>query len=156
MNFRRLLRDGDLRQNIALRTGDTIVVPDNLTEQAFVFGGAAGSNSRGGPVPFVDGRLDLLQALAAAGIGFRERVQGKLSEVRIIRSEADRGLFFVVDVNRILRGDASSFLLAPGNMVARLGDRRDQLERSHPGDPADVADHLGIAEPVGQIKYLSQ
>jgi polysaccharide biosynthesis/export protein len=156
VNFRRLLRDGDLRQNIPLRTGDTIVVPDNLTEQAFVFGGAAGSNSRGGPVPFVDGRLDLLQALAAAGIGFRERVQGKLSEVRIIRSEADRGRFFVVDVNRILRGDASSFLLAPGDIVfvpeTAVTSWNEAIQEILP----TLQTISGLLNPFVQIKYLSQ
>ena len=32
-------------------------------------------------------------------------------------SEGDRGQFFVVDVSRILRGDAGSFELAPGDIV---------------------------------------
>jgi len=73
VNFRRLLRDGDLGQNIRLRTGDVVFVPDNQTEQAFVFAGSAGGQARGGPVPFVNGQLDLVQALAAVGVGFRER-----------------------------------------------------------------------------------
>ncbi|HVT08393.1 MAG TPA: polysaccharide biosynthesis/export family protein [Polyangia bacterium] len=156
VSFRRLLREGDMGQNIPLHTGDTIVVPDNLTEQAFVFGGAAGSNSRGGPVPFVDGRLDLLQALAAAGIGFRERVQGKLSEVRIIRSEADRGRFFVVDVNKILRGDASSFLLAPGDIVfvpeTAVTSWNEAIQEILP----TLQTVSGLLNPFVQIKYLSQ
>jgi polysaccharide biosynthesis/export protein len=156
VNFRRLLRDGDMGQNIPLHPGDTIVVPDNLTEQAFVFGGAAGSNSRGGPVPFVDGRLDLLQALAAAGIGFRERVQGKLSEVRIIRSEADRGRFFIVDVNKILRGDAASFLLAPGDIVfvpeTAVTSWNEAIQEILP----TLQTVSGLLNPFVQIKYLSQ
>jgi polysaccharide export outer membrane protein len=156
VNFRRLLREGDMGQNIPLRAGDTIVVPDNLTDQAFIFGGAAGSNSRGGPVPFVDGRLDLLQALAAAGIGFRERVQGKLSEVRIIRSEADRGRYFVVDVNRILRGDAASFMLAPGDIVfvpeTAVTSWNEAIQQILP----TLQTISGLLNPFVQIKYLSQ
>jgi polysaccharide export outer membrane protein len=90
VNFRRLLREGDLKQNIRLRSGDIVVVPDNTVEQAFVFGGSAGTNARGGAVPFRNGRLNLLQALAQAGYGFRERAQGRLSDTRVIRSEGDR------------------------------------------------------------------
>lgn len=156
VNFRRLLREGDMRQNIRLQTGDAIIVPDNLSEQAFVFGGAAGSNSRGGAVPFVNGRLDLLQALAAAGIGFRERAQGRLSEVRIIRSEADRGQFFVVNVNKILRGDAGSFLLAPGDIVfvpeTTITSWNEAMLQILP----TLQTISGLLTPFVQIKYLSQ
>jgi polysaccharide export outer membrane protein len=156
VNFRRLLRDGDMRQNIRLRGGDTIFVPDNTSEQAFVFGGAAGGNARGGAVPFLNGRLDLLQALAQAGIGFRERAEGRLSEVRIIRSEADRAQFFVVDVNRILAGDAGSFLLAPGDIVfvpeTAVTSWNEALNQILPSLQAIS----GILNPFVQIKFLSQ
>jgi len=156
VNFRRLLRDGDMRQNIRLRSGDTIMVPDNLSEQAFVFGGAAGSNSRGGAVPFVNGRLDILQALAAAGIGFRERAQGRFSEVRIIRSEADRGQFFVVNVEKVLRGDAASFLLSPGDIVfvpeTTITSWNEAILQILP----TLQTISGLLTPFVQIKYLSQ
>jgi len=156
VNFRRLLREGDMRQNISLRPGDAVGVPDNLSEQAFVFGGSAGSNSRGGAVAFLNGRLDILQALAQAGIGFRERAQGKLNEVRIIRSEADRGEFFVVDVNKILRGDAGSFLLAPGDIVfvpeTAITSWNEAILQILPS----LQTISGLLNPFVQIKYLSQ
>jgi polysaccharide biosynthesis/export protein len=156
VNFRRLLRDGDMRQNIRLHGGDTIFVPDNVSEQAFVFAGAAGSNAKGGAIPFVNGRLDLLQALAQSGIGFRERAQGLLSEVRVIRSEADRGQFFVIDVNKILRGDAGSFLLAPGDIVfvpeTAITTWNEALEQILP----TLQTVSGLLNPFVQIKFLSQ
>ena len=156
VNFRRLLRDGDMRQNIWLRGGDTIFVPDNGSEQAFVFGGAAGSNAKGGAVPFLNGRLDILQALAQSGIGFRERAQGRLSEVRVIRSEADRGQFFVIDVNKILRGDAGSFLLAPGDIVfvpeGAVATWNEAIQQILPTLQA-ISELLN---PFVQIKFLSQ
>ena len=148
VNFRSLLRDGDVRQNIWLRGGDTIVVPDNLSEQAFVLGGAAGGNARGGAVPFVNGQLDLLQALAQAGIGFRERAQGRLSQVRIIRSESDRGQFFVVDAERMLRGRGRPVRAGARGHRVRPALGRDHLERGHPADPAHPADGQQPAEPV--------
>ena len=156
VNFRSLLRDGDTRHNIWLRPGDTIMVPDNLSEQAFVFGGAAGGNARGGPVPFVNGHLDLLQALAQAGIGFRERAQGRLSEVRVIRSEADRGQFFVLDVERMLRGDAGSFELAPGDIVfvppSAVTTWNEAIQQMLP----TLQTVSSLLNPFVQIKYLSQ
>jgi polysaccharide biosynthesis/export protein len=156
VNFRRLLRDGDSRQNIWLRTGDTIVVPDSASEQAFVFGGAAGANARGGAVPFVNGRLDILQAIAQSGVGFRERVQGRLSAVRVIRSEGDRGQFFVVDVERILRGDAGSFALAPGDIVfippSGVTSWNEAIQLILP----TLQTVSSLLNPFVQIKYLSE
>lgn len=156
VNFRRLLRDGDMRQNIRMRGGDTIFVPDNLSEQAFVFAGAAGSNARGGAIPFANGRLDILQALAQSGIGFRERAQGRLSAVRVIRSEADRGQFFVVDVDKILRGEAASFALAPGDIVfvpeTAVTSWNEALQQILP----TLETISGLLNPFVQIKFLSQ
>lgn len=156
VNLRRLVRDGDTRQNIWLRAGDTIVVPDNVSEQAFVFGGSAGSNSRGGPVPFINGRLDILQALAQSGIGFREQVQGRMSDVRVIRSEADRAQFFVVDVERILRGEAGTFPLVPGDIVfvppSGVTTWNEAIQTILP----TLESISSLLNPFVQIKYLSQ
>jgi polysaccharide biosynthesis/export protein len=156
VDFRRLLRDGDSRQNIWLRTGDTIVVPDSVSEQAFVFGASSGGNARGGSVPFVNGRLDILQALAQSGIGYRERVQSRLSDVRVIRGEGDRGQFFVVDVERILRGEAASFMLAPGDIVfippSGVTSWNEAIQLILPTLQAVSS----VLNPFVQIKYLSE
>jgi polysaccharide export outer membrane protein len=156
VNFRSLIRDGDTKQNIWMRGGDTIVVPDNVSDQAFVFGGAAGGNAHGGPVPFVNGHLDLLQALAQSGIGFRERIQGLMSEVRVIRSEGDRGQFFVVDVDRILSGDAGSFALAPGDIVfippSGVTSWNEAIQLILP----TLQTVSSLLNPFVQIKYLRQ
>jgi polysaccharide export outer membrane protein len=154
INFRRLLNEGDLRQNIHLRSGDVVFVPDNASEQAFVFGGVFGSNPRGGAVPFMNGHLDLLQALAAAGFGFRERAQSVLSETRVIRSEGDRGELFVVNVEKILDGDAAPFALEPGDIVfvprTALASWSEVLEQFIPTLQAVG----GVLTPFVQIKYL--
>ncbi|OQX67453.1 MAG: hypothetical protein B6A08_15395 [Sorangiineae bacterium NIC37A_2] len=156
INFIRLLRFGDLSQNIALRTGDVVFVPDNTQEQAFVFGGLPGSNTRGGAVPFVHGQLSLLQALAAAGFGFRERAQGKMSEVRIIRSIGDRAEFIVVDAAMIMKGKAAPFPLEPGDVVyvpmTAITSWNMALEQLIPTLQAVS----GSLQPFVQIKYLSE
>lgn len=156
INFYRLIREGDLSQNIRLRSGDIILMPDNTNERAYVFGGAAGSNPRGGTVSFVNGRLTLLQALAQVGFGTTEQVQGKLSETYVIRSEADRGEIFVIDAERLLEGEAADFELAPGDVVyvppTWVTSWNQVLTQLLP----TLQTISGVLAPFVQIKYLSQ
>jgi len=156
IDFRRLMIEGDLRQNIKLRTGDIILVPDKTSEQAFVFGGSSSGSARGGPIPFVNGRLTLLQALAHAGFGYRDQAQGRLSSVRILRSAGDRGQLFIVDANKILAGEAGPFELAPGDVVyvppTALTSWNEGLAQLLPS----LQTISGLLAPFVQIKYLSE
>jgi polysaccharide export outer membrane protein len=156
VNFVRLLREGDPMQNIWLRSGDVVFVPDNAGDQVFVFGGVTGSNNRGGAVPLFNGRLDILQALAEAGFGFRERAQGVLSETRVIRSEGDRGELYIVDVERILEGEAATFQLMPGDVIfvptTALTDWNEAISQLLPSLQSIAA----LLTPFVQIKFLSQ
>jgi polysaccharide biosynthesis/export protein len=156
VNFQRLIREGDLQHNIVLETGDVIMIPDNANEQAFVFGGFPGSTPRGGAVPFVNGRLSLMQALATVGFGQREHFQSNLSDTVVIRSESDRGELFMVDAERILEGEAASFELAPGDVVyvpsTALSDFNQALEQMLP----TLQTISGLLTPFVQIKFLSE
>lgn len=156
INFYRLIREGDLTQDIRLRTGDVILVPDNTNERAYVFGGAVGSNPKGGTVSFVNGRLTLLQALAQVGFGTTEQVQGKLSETYVIRSEADRGELFVIDAEQLLEGQAADFELAPGDVVyvppTWVTSWNQVLSQLLP----TLQTISGVLQPFVQIKFLSQ
>jgi len=156
INFYRLIREGDLTQDIRLRSGDVVLVPDNTNERAYVFGGASGSNPRGGTVSFVNGRLTLLQALAQVGFGTTEHVQGKLSETYVIRSEADRGELFRIDAERLLRGEAADFELLPGDVVyvppTWVTSWNQVLTQLLP----TLQTISGVLAPFVQIKYLSQ
>lgn len=156
INFYRLIREGDLTQDIRLRSGDVVLVPDNTHERAYVFGGATGSNPKGGTVSFVNGRLTLLQALAQVGFGTTEHVQGKLSETYVIRSEADRGEIFEIDAARLLHGEAADFELAPGDVVyvppTWVTTWNQVLSQLLP----TLQTVSGVLAPFVQIKYLSQ
>jgi polysaccharide export outer membrane protein len=156
VDFRRLVLEGDLMQNIRLKTGDIVVVPDRQNEQAFVFGGVAQSNPAGGAVPFVNGRLTLLQALARAGFGQSERFRSALSDVHVIRSEGGHGELYIVNAEAIMNGSAGPFELEPGDVVyvpeTALSDWDQALNAIIPFLQA-VA---GILQPFVQIKYLSQ
>ncbi|MFZ5890683.1 MAG: polysaccharide biosynthesis/export family protein [Myxococcota bacterium] len=156
VNFRRLLRNGDMRQNIRLRPGDVVFVPDNAGETVFVFGGAAGGTAAGGAIPMRNGRLDLLQALAQAGYGIRDRAQVKLSETRVIRSDGDRGQLFLVDAAAMLKGEAAPFQLMPGDIVfvpeTAFTSWNEAIAQMLPTLQAVS----GLLTPFVQIKYLSQ
>jgi polysaccharide export outer membrane protein len=156
VDFRRLILDGDLRQNIRLRPGDVVVVPDHQSEQAFIFGGFATSDPQGGAVQFINGRLSLLQALAKVGFGQTEQYQCDMSAVRVIRSEGDHGELFVVDAQAIMDGDAAPFDLAPGDVVfvppTGLASWNQALSMLLPS----LQTVAGVLEPFVQIKYLSK
>ena len=113
LDFGRLLLKGDLTQNARLHSGDTIVVPAASTMVAYVFGAVG----KPGPVPFVNGRLDLLQALSSAGMDLANLSNAKLENIRVIRSSGTQGEFYVVDAARILRGHAAPFPLESGDIV---------------------------------------
>jgi polysaccharide biosynthesis/export protein len=156
IDFQRLLRQGDLKFNIPLRTGDVVVVPDNTGDEVFVFGGVVGERAGLGAVPFINGQLDILQALAQAGFGFRERSQGILSETHVIRSEGDRGTLFVVDVEKILDGEAASFHLIPGDVIfvptTALTDWNNAMEQILP----TLQVISGLLSPYIQLKLLTE
>ena len=113
VNFHQLIMAGDLQQNIPLQSGDTVVVPSVSTMRAYVFGAVV----KPGAVPFVNGRLSLLQALSDAGMNVNNLTIARLSEIRIIRSEGATGQFYVVNARRILEGKAAPFFLKSGDIV---------------------------------------
>lgn len=156
IDFERLLRQGDMKQNIPLRSGDIVVVPDNSGDRVFVFGGIMGERAGIASVPFMAGRLDILQALAQAGFGFKERAQGVLSETRVIRSRGDHGELLVVDVDRILAGEAATFRLAPGDVIfvptSAWTDWNNALSQLLP----TLNTISGLLSPFVQIKYLQR
>ncbi|HJV36598.1 polysaccharide biosynthesis/export family protein [Geomonas sp.] len=143
-----LLLNGDMRQNVWLKGGDTIFIPDNKNAQVFVFGAV----KKGGVVPFPPGGMNLAQAIASADI----RDTGyDLHHIRIIRSlSTTRGQLIVVDYDKILRGEALPFPLMNGDVVyvpkSAYGDWNDAL--------ADVLPSLqlisSILQPFVSVKYL--
>ncbi|MET0282823.1 MAG: polysaccharide biosynthesis/export family protein [Polyangiales bacterium] len=156
INFRRLLREGDLSQNIPLHTGDVVMVPDNTFEQVFVFAGAPNGAAKGGPVPFRNGRLTLMQALATAGYGYRDRALAKLAQTRLIRSEGERAELFVIDASKIIKGEAGDFELEPGDVVfvpARAFTTWNMaVEQLIP----TLQTVSGLMNPLVQIRYLER
>jgi polysaccharide export outer membrane protein len=106
-----LLTRGDTSQNIWLKPGDTIYLPDSRSRLVFIFGAV----KKPGPVSMPPDGLNLAQAIANAELrdtGF------DFTHVRIIRSlSTTRGELLVVDFDKVLRGEALPLSLMEGDIV---------------------------------------
>ncbi|MBI2378468.1 MAG: polysaccharide biosynthesis/export family protein [Deltaproteobacteria bacterium] len=113
VDFESLILDGDLRYDIPMRPNDLIFIPNNNSDQVFVFGEAGN-----GIVPFVNGKLTLMQALASLGLGSANAMmRSHFDEIRIIRSGADHAEFLIVDVEGMFEGEVGAFFMEPGDIV---------------------------------------
>ena len=106
-----LIIDGRIEQNVWLKAGDTVFIPDNRNQNIFVFGAV----SKPGPIPMPQGRMNLLEAIAAAD----PRIVGSdIKNVRIIRSlTTTSGELLVVDLSKIRRGETLPMQLVEGDVV---------------------------------------
>ena len=145
-----LMVAGSIEQNFWLRPGDTIFLPDNRNQNVFVFGAV----NKPGPIPMAQGRMNLLEAIAAAD---PPSIGTKLEHVRIIRSlTTTTGELLVVDVAAIRRGEALSMQLVEGDVVYvpknAFGTWNDAIAEILPSLNAVRA----LLQPFVQIRYLEQ
>jgi len=145
-----LLLSGDTRQNIWLQSGDTVYIPDNRSQQVFVFGAV----KKPGPVPFPTTGLNLAQAVAAAD--FRD-AGFDIKHLRIIRSiSPTRGELLVVDFEMILRGEAVPLPLQDGDIIYvpknAFGSWNDVIAEILPSLQTVSA----ILQPFVSIKFLNE
>jgi len=144
-----LLYNGNQAQNVWLKPGDTIFIPDNRNQQVFIFGAV----KKPGPVPMMQGGLNLAQAIGSAEL----RDAGyDFNHVRIIRSlSPTRGELLVVDFEKIMRGEALPMPLMEGDIV--------YVPRNHFGAWNDALNEMlpsltaisSLLQPFVQIKFLS-
>ena len=141
------LMKGDTRYNVWLRGGDTIFIPGIGSTNVFVFGAVA----KAGPVPLGNSMITLPQALTAAGFGDLSYD----SRIRIIRSlSLTRAELLVVDVDKVMRGEAVPFVLQDGDIIyvprGPIGNWNHALGEILPSLQAISA----ILQPIVQIQYL--
>lgn len=145
-----LLVNGNGKENVWLRPGDTVFLPDNRNSQVFIFGAV----KKPGPIPMLQGGLNLAQAIGSAEL----RDTGyDFKHVRIIRSlSATRGELLIVDFDRILRGEAMPFPLMAGDIIyvprSHFGSWNDALAEIMPSLQAVSA----LLQPFVNIKYLTK
>lgn len=110
VNFERLLRDGDMSQNIYLQPDDFVYLPSATVGSVHVLGAVNAPRS----VEYTS-RLTLLQAVSqAGGTLIRESFP---SQVAVVRGSLSQPKVAIVDMNAILRGQAADIVLEPQDIV---------------------------------------
>jgi len=144
-----LILDGHIEQNVWLKAGDTVFIPDNRTQNVFVFGAV----NKPGPQPMPNGRMNILDAISTSD----PRTVGlDLKNVRIIRSlTTTSGELMVVDVEKIRRGETLPMQLVEGDVIYvpknAFGTWNDAVAEMLPSLQAVSA----ILQPFVSIKYLT-
>ena len=110
VNFEKLLREGDMSQNIYLQPDDFVYLPSATVGSVHVLGAVNTPRA----VEFTN-RLTLVQAVAqAGGTLIREAFP---SQVAVVRGSLTDPKVAIVDMNAILRGQASDIVLEPQDIV---------------------------------------
>lgn len=109
VDFHRLLREGDMSQNLYLRDGDYIYLPSALSKQVFVLGAVNSPRAIG----YMD-RVTLISAIASA----RDLARNAQAErVLVIRGSLSAPHVAAVNYQDVLRGLAPDVVLQPGDIV---------------------------------------
>jgi protein involved in polysaccharide export with SLBB domain len=109
VDFYRLLKAGDMTQNIYLQPDDFVYVPSAVTREVFVLGAVFQPKS-------VSYRKEM--SLVAAIAGAQGTIKDAyLSHVAIVRGSLTNPEIAVVDYKAIIRGQSPDVLLEPGDLV---------------------------------------
>ena len=109
VDFHRLLRQGDMGQNIYLEPGDFIYMPSGKAREVYVLGAVASPRA----VPYVE-ELTLAGAIANCFGTVREAY---LNHVAVVRGSLTEPKIAIISYNEIVRGTATDVLLEPGDIV---------------------------------------
>lgn len=109
IDFQKLLREGDMSQNIYLQPDDFVYLPSGRSGNVHVLGAVTTPRA----VNF-QSQLTLAQSVAQAGGTLREAYP---SHVAIVRGSLTQPKVAVVDFNAIMKGQAPDVLLEPQDIV---------------------------------------
>ncbi len=110
VDFARLLREGDMTQNIYLQPDDFVYLPSATVGSVHVLGAVNTPIA----VPFTN-RLTVLQAVSqAGGTVIREAYP---QQIAVVRGSLTQPKVALVDMNAIIRGQAADVLLEPQDIV---------------------------------------
>jgi len=109
VNFQKLLQEGDLSQNIYLQPDDFIYFPSAAARDVYVLGAVTEPRM----VPYHEGLT-----VAGAVAGAYGALKGSyLTHVAVVRGALTQPHLTVVDLKRVLRGEATDTILSPGDIV---------------------------------------
>lgn len=109
VDFAKLLREGDMTQNIYLRPDDFVFVPSSLSREIYVLGAVRMPQA----IPYKD-NATVVSAVASAYGTIKDAY---LSQVAVVRGSMSSPEMIVVDYNAIVRGQAPDFPLEPHDIV---------------------------------------
>ncbi len=109
IDLSKMLKGGDVSRNVFMRSGDLVYVPDAASLKVFVLGEVKTPV----PVPIVDGRMSLAEALATAGGPTPARARRELA---IIRGGFAEPVVYRIDLEQALLID-HQIQLRPGDRV---------------------------------------
>jgi protein involved in polysaccharide export with SLBB domain len=123
VDFYRLLREGDMSQNIMLQPDDFVFVPSALAQEIHVLGAVRAPRS----IPYTE-NITLVSALTGADgpvrFDYLTRYENGLwqddaylSHVTIVRGSLTEPQVAVVDFGEIIKGRAPNIRLEPGDIV---------------------------------------
>ncbi len=109
IDFNRLLREGDLSQNIYLQSDDFVYLPSASTQEVHVLGAVTQPKT----VNYMS-KLTLTQAVANAGGTIKDAY---VSGVAIVRGSLSHPQMSVIDYHAVTHGQAPDVLLEPNDIV---------------------------------------
>ena len=109
VDFKRLIHEGDMSQNIYLQPDDFVYLPSALSTEVYVIGAVVLPRA----IAFKD-QVTLVSAIANAG---GTTPDAYLREVVIVRGSLTQPRFAVVNLNDILKGKAREVKLQPRDIV---------------------------------------
>lgn len=109
VDFQKLIREGDLSQNIYLEPDDFIYLPSALTNEIYVLGAVTEPR----PVGFMN-EMNLITAL---GRGLGIRPDADLAHVTIVRGSLTEPKIATVNASDIIQGRSTNVRLEPGDIV---------------------------------------
>jgi len=109
VDFQRLLKEGDMTQNLYLEPDDLVYLPSASARNVYVLGAVTNPKA----VPFVE-PLTLIATVASAGGTLQNAY---LSHVAIVRGSLTQPQISIVDYKAVVRGKAPDILLAPHDIV---------------------------------------
>ncbi len=109
VDFRRLLNDGDMSQNIEIEPNDFIYIASNISNDYYVLGSVANPGVQG-----LSPDSSVVSAITRRG-GFSERAWK--DRVLVIRGSVSKPETFIVNVKEILAAKENDFKLQPKDIV---------------------------------------
>lgn len=109
VDFQKLVREGDMTQNIYLEPNDYVYLPSALTNEVYVLGAVTEPR----PIGFMSD----MNLMAVLGRGLGVRPDADLRSVSIIRGSLTEPKIATVNALEILNGKATNITLEPGDII---------------------------------------